>query len=361
MSLVDLQIHHVRNITHARIAPHPQFNIFLGANGSGKTSLLEAIYLLSTGHSFRTREISPLVSNNEPALTVFAATVNGETVSIQKSCSGPTHVKLNKQPCYSNSELARFLPCQVFYQDIFQIIDAGPGIRRSLLDWGLFHVKHSYHALWKDYRRVLKQRNVLLRKKAPRQDFIPWDNQLVSLSYQLDGLRSDYFKAWAQSFHFFLTQLTDISCTISYYKGWDRKEGGKDLATILAEQFDSDCQRQFTQSGAHQADIYFDTSLHKAKQTLSRGQQKIILFSLKLAQAAMLDRPCVYLFDDITAELDHGHLQRLIDCLLQLKGQFFLTAIDLPEIPALVNQNLTLFKLKNGRLRIVSRETEVSI
>ncbi len=327
-SLTELNVHNLRNISTARLHLHPQCNIFYGDNGSGKTSLLEAIYLLSSGHSFRTREISPLIKDGEQALTVFAHTSTNEAISIQKHLSGPTQVKLNRQACYSSSELAHFLPCQVFYQDIFQIIDAGPSVRRSLLDWGLFHVEQSYNSIWKNYRLVVKQRNALLRQKASPAHFVPWDKQLVSLASELDVMRFAYFQRWSERFQDILSRLTDVPCTISYYKGWDRKQSGKNLEIILQEQLTHDLNRQYTHAGAHQADIVFDLSSHKAKRLLSRGQQKIVLIALKLAQASLLDRNCLYLFDDVSAELDSNHLLKLIAELVEIQGQIFLTAIE---------------------------------
>lgn len=326
--LTELTIHHLRNISNAKLKLNTQCNLFYGVNGSGKTSLLEAIYLLGSGHSFRTREILPLVSYNQPSLTVFARTLSEESISIQKSLSGPTQVRLNRQACFRGSELAQFLPCQVFYQDLFQIIDAGPAVRRSLLDWGMFHVEHSYHNLWKNYRLVLRQRNALLRQKASPESFVPWDKQLIELSLDLDKMRAGYFEQWRDRFQFYLQQLTDVPCNISYYKGWDRKESGKDLASILRDQLNSDIQAQYTHSGPHQADILFDLSSKKAKLLLSRGQQKIALIALKLAQASLVPKSCLYLFDDVAAELDAQHLSRVIDCLATIKGQLFLTTLD---------------------------------
>lgn len=358
MSLADLHIQNLRNINSTRLSLNHQYNFFVGPNGSGKTSLLESVYLLSTGHSFKTREISPLVSDGENALTVFARTALQETVSIQKSLSGPTQVRLNAQPCYSSSELALFLPCQVFYQDIFQIIDAGPSVRRSLLDWGLFHVKQSYHSLWKDYKRVVKQRNALLKQKASYHQCEPWDTMLVSLAEELHQLRHDYFIRWEQCFQAFIVQLTGIQCTMHYFKGWDKKNTGKSLKDILSEQFVMDVQRQYTQSGVHQADIYITSNDLKVKQTLSRGQQKIILIAMKLAQASLLDKPCVYLFDDLASELDDTHMQRLIACLLLLKGQFFITSVDTYKFDLLrSSKSVSEFEVNNGKIKTVSRET----
>jgi len=343
MILTQLNIHSLRNIQTMQLALHPRYNIIHGMNGSGKTSIMEAIYLLGSGHSFRTRETTPLITHGQPTLTIFAKTARPEehntlvrdlesSISIQKSSTGSTRVKLNQQICQRSSELAHSLPCQLVYQDIFQIIDAGPAVRRSLLDWGLFHVKQSYHALWKDCRHVIKQRNALLRQKTTLQHVAPWDKLLTDLAYELDALRAAYFKDWSEVFQHILAQLTDVPCEIQYYKGWDRKASGRALNVILTEQFASDCQRQYTHSGPHQADILFDSAALKAKQTLSRGQQKIILIALKLAQAQLLAKPCVYLFDDITAELDAHHMQRLINALPQFQGQFFLTTTDVQQL-----------------------------
>lgn len=355
MSLKQLDIHHLRNITVERLLLHPEYNFIAGDNGSGKTSILEAVYLLSTGHSFRTREISPLVQYGQEKLTVFARTILEETISIQKSKSGPTLVNINQHPCKSSSDLSRFMPCQVFYQDIFSIIDAGPSVRRSLLDWGMFHVKHEYHQLWKDYKRVLSQRNALLRQKADINKFPAWNKQLTELSVALDALREPYFQDWSSAFQSILAELTDVPVEMSYYKGWDRKRNNTPLSTILVEQFESDRQRQYTHSGAHQADILFGASIPgKAKQIYSRGQQKIMLVALKLAQAMLLNTPCLYLFDDIAAELDINHINRLFRRLTKLRGQFIFTAIDNTLLSQIdTNQDYHLFTIQQGKIEPV--------
>jgi DNA replication and repair protein RecF len=332
MTLIQLHLHCLRNLSTLRLNVHPQLNVILGANGSGKTSILEAIYLLGTGHSFRTREISPLIQNGQSTLSVFGRTTSNETISIQKSLASSTQVKLNQTICSSSSHLAKFLPCQVFYQDIFQIMDAGPAIRRRLLDWGLFHVKHNYLTLWKDYRKVLHHRNALLRQKANYQQVIPWDEQLVALAYDLHALRSDYFILWKAAYTYYLQQLTDTPCEIHYFKGWDKKESKRPLEEILRSQFSSDLQRQHTQSGPHQADILFSSTFNKARHELSRGQQKIILIALKLSQASLLVNPCIYLFDDLAAELDEIHIQRTMESIGKLQGQCFVTALQLSQL-----------------------------
>ncbi|WED42919.1 DNA replication/repair protein RecF [Legionella cardiaca] len=353
MSLAQLKIHNLRNIKSAHLELHPQINLISGSNGSGKTSLLEAIYLLGSGHSFRTREILPLVSQGEDALTVFARTNDEQSISIQKSLNLPTQVRLNTLACHSSSELARFLPCQVFYQDIFQIIDAGPSVRRNVMDWGLFHVKQDYHALWKNFKRALKQRNALLKQKALPRDLSPWNHLLADLSIQLHEARESYFLKLGPEFEKTLQELTNFHCSLSYYKGWDKRNSGKSLITILEESYQADVTRQFTHYGAHQADLYVISSDFNAKQYLSRGQQKILLFALKIAQAKLVTTPCVYLCDDLTSELDKEHIGRLLNVICRLEGQFFITSTLSMQAIHNFNNTSHSFSLEDGNVKVL--------
>lgn len=327
MILHELQIHHVRNFSQQTFPLNPRFTLIYGPNGSGKTSILEALYVLSRGFSFKSREISPLMMHEASTLTVFAKAENNQTISVQKSASAATIFKLNGETCTNSSQLAYALPCQIFYQDLFDIMDAGPSTRRSMLDWGMFHVKHSFLPLWKNYKRVLQQRNALLRQQAKIDHLQLWDKQLVDLAEQLDAGRKAYFAEWKTAFEAMLPKLCDIPCEIAYFKGWDKKESGKSLETILKEHYHSDLQRQYTQYGPHQADIIIKTDSLNAKKILSRGQQKMILITLKLAQTTLLNKDCLYLLDDFSAELDDAHVQRLLALLSEAPGQYVLTSI----------------------------------
>lgn len=352
MILSELKIHHLRIISSTHCMLSPRFNFISGVNGSGKTSILEALYLLSCGHSFRTREINPIITNGQSSFTVFARSEQQETISIQKSSSVTTQIKLNNQFCSSTSQLAYALPCQIFYADLFQIIDAGSSVRRSVLDWGLFHVKHDYLSLLKDYKKIIKHRNALLKQQAPYTHFIPWDSQLSELAKKLDLLRSEYFKQWKDEFIKVLAKLSDLSCTISYFKGWDKKNTGIDLQQVLEDSFASDKQKLYTQHGAHQADLLIESNSHKAKHVLSRGQQKIILIALKLAQANLLNQPCLYLMDDLTAELDESHQKKLITYLVSNPGQYIITTTFDPKhlINYCVDEPLLTYRISNGSL-----------
>lgn len=337
MSIAQLKIHHVRSIRQGTFDLHPHINIFHGPNGSGKTSILESIYLLGTGHSFKTRETVPLITYDEPQLAVFAKMGDAQTISVLKSTHDLPTLKINHLHCSRTSDLARFLPCLSFYQDLFMIMDAGPSVRRALIDWGMFHVEHSYHELWKKYRFVLKQRNALLKQNSKKSHFVPWNNMLVELAEEITMQRTAHFDRWNDAFQAVLSALTDVHCSLAFNKGWDRQNTGKSLYDCLEEQFERDKQLQYTQSGAHQADIMFTGVKIKARQRYSRGQQKMILIALKFAQAKLLNQPCVYLLDDIISELDQAHIQRLIEYTKNISGQFVFTTVDPDKIVSLMS------------------------
>lgn len=335
--VLSIHLHGLRNFSNRAFDFSPGLNIIEGNNGCGKTTLLEAIYLLSTGHSFRTRETQPIITNGLSEAIVFARCSEQVTISICKSKSIPTIAKINQQPCLSSSELARLLPTQVLHQGLFQILEAGASIRRQILDWGLFHVKHDYHVIWKQYRRILLQRNALLKRQTSRSELEPWNIQLAEVGEQINKLREHYFNRLKSEYNHNLPKLTDCECDISYYKGWDKSCHGKGLLDILNDNYANDIKRATTSYGIHQADIVFSGNDGKAKLTLSRGQQKMVLLALKISQGNLLNSKTIFLFDDLFAELDREHSQRAIDCIMNMSGQSFLTCP--------VSFNLTIAKV----------------
>ena len=119
--------------------------------------------------------------------------------------------------------------------------------------------------------------------------------------------------------------------SLIYYKGWDRKATGMRLLEALKEGFESDLVRGYTQQGAHHADIHITTNDAQAKQGLSRGQQKMVLYAIRFAQGTLLADNPVYLFDDVSAELDSIHLDNLLSVMENTKGQFIMTSTFVPS------------------------------
>ncbi len=156
-----------RNFSHVHICPNSHFNLFYGLNGSGKTSLLEGIYLLGFGRSFRSPHLNTLIHHESPAFSTFTQVThnpaNIHSIGLEKYRQGRLKLKVDGEAVSSFSQMAVFCPVQIVCPDSFQLLTAGPQARRQFLDWGVFHVEHSFFGAWLNYIRALSQRNSLLR------------------------------------------------------------------------------------------------------------------------------------------------------------------------------------------------------
>ena len=147
--------------------PSPRINILHGDNGSGKTSLLEAIHLLGMARSFRSTRLNPVISHEQGSCTVFGQVELGEEQSsalgISRDRSGEIRIRINGQSVRSAAELAETLPLQLINPDSFRLLEGAPKLRRQFLDWGVFHVEPRFLQAWQRLQQALRQRNSWLR------------------------------------------------------------------------------------------------------------------------------------------------------------------------------------------------------
>lgn len=336
MSISHLSIQGVRNLTDVSIDLNPRYNFFIGPNGSGKTSLLEAIYLLGTARSFRTHLYHKVVQHDQPHLIVVGQLEESTIMGIQKEKDGETRIKINQLPCRQSALLAQHLPLQLYYPDSFKIIDACPKIRREILDWGVFHVKHDYFTLWAQYQRTLKQRNAWLRSgHAHRDNESPWDRGLSDYAEAIHIMRFTYFQQLLPIFNAIITDFFEEALILTYRKGWGHQEDDSNnehpLLIDLHQDRERDIRMGYTHHGPHKADIAIQYQRRSVKDVFSRGQQKLVIIVLKLAQGILLSQltgnACVYLLDDIFAEFDDYYLGKVMHYLSTMPGQFFFTGI----------------------------------
>ncbi len=326
MILERVWVKSLRNIEELQLSLHPRCNVIVGQNGSGKTSLLESIYLLSRGQSFRTRSVSPLIQFDKNQLMLHGKTFNEESIFIEKDEKGQTKALVNQKRCQRVAELSQLLPCQLFHQDLFQIIDASSQIRRRLLDWGLFYLESDYARVYREFKRVLNQRNQALKQRAETHALQAWNKPFVELSSLIDGHRKNY----AHQLNIALQQEMSnfsggLSCELDYHSGWNTQLS---LEQVLIQQEALDRKHGYTHSGPHHADLGLMSPHGKGKVEWSRGQQKFILILLKMAQAKLFSKPCLFLFDDLMAELDEQRLNELYGQIRRLSGQIVFTALD---------------------------------
>ncbi|PIE37336.1 MAG: hypothetical protein CSA54_01540 [Gammaproteobacteria bacterium] len=197
MHLEALDIRSFRNIDDCSIEPHPDFNLITGGNGAGKSSLLEAIQCLSTGHTFRTRKPRELISRGADSLSLIARLRQAHTgaehrCGVERFRDGRVELRLDYEPVQQLAEITRLLPVKAITPDSLKLLLEGPDERRQFLDWGLFHVEPSFLSHWRQYRRALVQRNQLLRDQAPVREIESWNEPLAISGEALNRLRMEY-------------------------------------------------------------------------------------------------------------------------------------------------------------------------
>lgn len=356
MRLARLQSSRVRNLADFDLRFSPALNIVHGANASGKSSLLEAIHILSCGKSFRTRQLANVLHHEAAAMTISAeleTPANGRVPVGIEFERGRSRLRLRAQgrPVQRLSELASLLPLVTLHQESHRVFTEGPVYRRQLLDRGLFHVEPLFLPAWQRYRRALRQRNSMLQRGTDEHLQV-WDTDLAETATLIDAQRRRYLDRLLPRF-LELAGLLEIDDEIStrYEPGWDSETP---YPARLQQALRGDRAAGFTRFGPHRADIAFLVDGAPLHERLSRGQIKVLVYALNLAQALSLDaltghRPLLML-DDLTAELDERHARRLLDRI----GEFDLQAIITSSEPRLAryldDRERKMFHVEHGKL-----------
>ena len=321
-----------RNISSAELLLAAGVNVFCGANGSGKTSLLEAVHMVATGRSFRSRQHQALIQEGADRLTVFSRLESGVSLGVERRRDGGGRIRINQHPAESSSQLASVLPLQIINSESFSALDGGPGVRRRLLDWTVFHVEHSYMSAWKSYQIALKQRNALLRRgKIDPESLSIWEQRLAESGSRVDQLRREVFQELYAAIGRLLDQIPASPLArveMSFRSGW-KKDLPLDQA--LRESRDSDLAQGYTRVGPHRADLRFSIGGEAAHGILSRGQQKMLVCALRTAMAEVVRQQGewpVFLVDDLPAELDSDNQLLFARWVSACAAQVLVTGIE---------------------------------
>jgi DNA replication and repair protein RecF len=392
VSLVELVVRDVRCIESASLQLHPAHNLIWGDNGSGKTSLLESIFLLGRGRSFRTRNSERLIRYGQDRLVVFGRTGAGggpdapgdqagyllgleqnregvtsppegldgkpnagsspwsHPLGVQVSRTEGTTARINGTTAASLTELTQVFPVSVIDPGIHKLLEEGSNRRRRWMDWGVFHVEQQFGDWWVRYTRALKQRNAAL--KVQSREVAAWDPELVRLGELIAEARQRFVEALLPYWRESVVGLSDLEPEMHYFRGWAQ---GTSLAEALAASKVRDEAKRLTHPGPHRADIVVRLNGRAAREVLSRGQQKLVavamtLAQLHLVQVATQTTPTL-LLDDPAAELDGNHLRRFIERVMRLRSQLVLTSLH-PESP-LFGKPDRVFHVEQGRVQPV--------
>ncbi len=359
MPITQLNVQAIRNLSELSLSPSSGINIIYGANGSGKSSLLEAIHLLGLCRSFRTNKLNHLIQSGSERCTVFAqldAMGSGQSqpLGVERNLEGDSRIRYAGQSI-DLTTLAELLPIQVINSETFMILEGSPGVRRQFLDWGAFHSNSEFIRLWRGFRRVLKQRNSLLKYgKIDHRVRAVWDGEFIKYAEQLNTLREDYIEALKPEFDLILADLLEgVSIELGFSPGWDKKRG---LDQVLDDNFERDLRQGYTSAGPQRADLRLKVDGHIASERLSRGQKKVVVSALKLAQGVLFyklnSRSCIYLIDDLPSELDRQHSRLFCNYLEKTASQCFITCVDKEALTGLWSESteICFLNIQEGAL-----------
>jgi DNA replication and repair protein RecF len=354
-----LKIGNLRNITQAELSLSSNTNIITGENGAGKTTLLEAIYLLARAKSFRPGPPRSIIQRGKESLLIFSELEDRVStkhkIGLTRTAS-TLKIKIDGLPAKKLSDLAIALPIVLITPQSHRLIEEGPEHRRRVFNWGVFHVEHSYKNVMTEFNRTLLQRNNALRSGSG--ELAIWDRLFIEHGLRVNHFQSTYFDSWKCALQSIIKDvpfLQDLEISMGY--GWPN---GEDLEDVLLKRKSNDKDKGFTSIGPHRMDIFFRLGGCSTKQSLSRGQQKILVTSIFLAQAKVLsdkigDNP-IFLFDDMESELDNNSIALLSRLIKRQNSQIFLTSIKADKQTSdLWNGLSAMFHVKHGEI-IESRD-----
>lgn len=356
MHLAQLRARNFRLFEGLSLRPHRQLNLILGANAAGKTTLLESIFCLGRGRSFRGNSPSELAGQNERrwAVTGVVEEENDRppaSVLVQWSDAG-TELRLARATA-TTAELVRALPVQILEPATHRLLHDGPSYRRSYLDWGVFHVEQAFYPAWRRYQRALRQRNQALRSRAEPRMIAAWDPELAGAAAEIDQYRRDHLSRLHHRFGELVSRFLGIAdWSLELQPGWG---GGRTLIENLHEHLGRDRRTGVTSVGPHRAELRIRLDRHQVRNRLSRGQLKLLLAALLLAQCEEIGRhggrQPILLMDDFAAELAEAFQKSLLITLAQYPGQVFITAFEAAG-PLRESGDAATFHVEQGRLRV---------
>jgi DNA replication and repair protein RecF len=364
--LQHITIQHCRLIEQCDVTLAPTVNFLMGANGSGKSSFLEALCVLSRGRSFRTHRINEVISQGADTLTVTGKLVNEELASsyrlgIAKERNGQTRIRINHADISQQAELSSHLPLTLIHPDSIDVIAGSPVHRRSILDWLAFYCEAEFQQEWKNYQRILKQRNACLRDPKQRYALSEWTQQLIKAQAKLYEFRlkaTHALMAALQSVALLYQAIGDIELKLS--TGFPTHIDPRDISSL--KQFFQERQEQelrygVSLFGAHRGDLVISINEEPAVRRASRGQLKLLGIALLLAQNEAIStsesKRGIVAIDDLAAELDVDNQYLLAQVLQKTQKQLVITGTRQP-LPEFLPPDAHLFHVEQGRIHLVN-------
>ena len=355
MKLSSLAVQGLRVIEDLTLDVDADLVLITGPNGSGKTSILEAIHLLGTGRSFRARSVQDVVARGAERLLVRGLVVDdsgGESrVGVEKPRRGDARMRIAGEDVRTASRLARHLPLVVITPESQRLLSDGAEVRRRLLDWLLFHVEPTYQDCHARYRRALRQRNAALRRDdTTAAQRSAWCAEMAQAGEALHRVRERGLQSALGLLEAALEELSGLPITLRFEPGWDVEQ---DLEPLLQREWGADALRGFSRLGPHRCDLQIRVENRPAQHVVSRGEGKVLAMAVMVGFARVLAtssgrRPLV-LVDELASELDASNRTRLSLALKDLGLQTLVTAVSERLVETAGWTRVTGYRMEQGK------------
>lgn len=353
MILSDIELQNLRILRYTKLSNFSEINIVTGKNGSGKSSFLEALFILGRGRSYRSNSLSNAVTNGADLLRIVG-TIKKDNFSVNvglefNAPTRKTQIRIAGKTIQRSSELTEFFPLLLINPNTHRLLEMERA-RRRLLDWLLFHVEPRFKASWQAYTRALDNRNSALKLEEELSDV--WIQSLDKYGTELDELRNKYIKLLNEKFNQLAGYFPNFDfIELDYFRGWNRDK-------ILAEQLHAgkfiDIKYGYTRHGPHRADLKIKLNGKPYLGHASSGEQKISAICLFLSMAGILydttQKRTTLLIDDLAAELDTEHRQILLKIIKESNSAAFITCNDRNTLEPHLPSSAHWFHVEQGVL-----------
>ena len=345
MGLHELTLRNFRTFKELRLEPDVDaVTVFLSPNGTGKTSVLEAVYALATAQSFRTSSAHDMIRTNETQSEVHGVLFQNNRrvqvdLTISKGLKNTTKKMLiNGNKPKSRIELADVLPITIFTPEGVGIVRESPENRRTFLTGVIEDKEPKTAVLMERFNKILKQRNALLYAfdgqtptTSQKNELDAWSSDFIDVSNEVLEVREKTITLLLPLVQHFYEELSESSTPIgvSYERSWLG-----DLSTALTRSLNDDLYRRHTTVGPHRDDIMLSINTRDARRQASQGEQRSIALALRLAGHNLVKQERgiepLLLLDDVFSELDPLRSNRLLQ-LLPTGQTLVTTASPLPH------------------------------
>jgi len=332
--LTDIRLQNFRSYSDSSFEFESGVNIIVGPNATGKTNLLESILMITRGKSYRARDKELIAFNNEWArIDSNLASGSKRTVKLNlRDLPIKTLVIDNKE--YKRINNNQRLPLVLFEPNHLLLLSGSPDNRRDYIDDLLEYTNAGYGTLLRQYKRILAQRNAMLKQSVGlnnKKDFFPWDLRLSEVAGKIVNSRLEIIDSINSKISDIYKELskTDTIVNLVYKSKWTDSYETK-LLKDLESNLETDKLRGFTSSGPHKDDLLAYINNHLVQETASRGETRTIILALKITELELFkndnDVMPALLLDDVFSELDGVRRHALTNHLKNY--QTFITTTD---------------------------------